>query len=193
MNGPKLWADMLAAINIPGAVVAGGCIRDCFLSVEHKDIDICIPARSCNDMMQCVDGLRERGLFHGDMMDREEYEADEIEEGSLFGVASGELMGHKVDLIARRIHQEGPMALIQSFDFGIVQVFYDGESCKFTDAQRIDSMVRRATMMHDRHVEQSLARFFRFNQRNPGLLALAVPFEYDHGHSGRRDDDLVAF
>jgi len=180
MNGPKLWADMLAAINIPGAVVAGGCIRDCFLNVEHKDIDICIPARSCNDMMQYVDGLRERGIFHGDMMAREEYEADEIEDGALYGVASGELMGFKVDLIARKVHQEGPVALIESFDFGFVQMCYDGERVIDTAASRGDRYLQRYTMAHDRHIEQSLARFYRFNARNPGLLSLNVPFEYNY-------------
>lgn len=221
MNGPKLWADMLAAINIPGAVVAGGCIRDCFLSVEPKDIDIFIPVCSREEM---IDKLFEQPISdpndifgsisctrYGnprfgeiDMLEPGEHanepgkryaEYDDAfgEGGVLHGVAEGEFMGYSVNFIGRKAHIEGPQALIESFDFGILQVYYDGVSCKFTEAQRIDSMVRRATMMHDRHVEQSLARFFRFNQRNPGLLALAVPFEYDHGHSGRRDDDLVAF
>lgn len=180
MNGPKLWADMLTAINIEGAVVAGGCIRDCYLSVPPKDIDICIPAGSCNEMLSIVDGLIECGVFAGDMLTREEYEADEIEDGALYGVASGEIMGYQVDLIARKAHQEGPYKLIESFDFGFLQMFYDGESVKHTIASQADRYLRRATMMHDRHIEQSLARFYRFNARNPGLLSLNVPFEYNY-------------
>lgn len=192
MNGPKLWADMLAAINIPGAVVAGGCIRDCFLSVPHKDIDIFIPCEGSDDFQNRISKLSLCAMGAFDRIEDADYEADD-QVGHLFGVAEGEILGQQVNLIARRVHLDGPQALIESFDFGILQVYYDGESCKFTEAQRIDSMVRRATMMHDRHVEQSLARFFRFNKRNPGLLSLAVPFEYDHGHSGRSDDDLVVF
>jgi hypothetical protein len=180
MNGPKLWADMLAAINIPDAVVAGGCIRDCYLAVEPKDIDICIPAGSCNEMLSIVDGLIEHGVFAGDMLTRKEYEADEIEDGALYGVASGEIMGYQVDLIARKAHQEGPHKLIESFDFGFLQMFYDGDRVHHTLACEQDRYLRRATMMHDRHIEQSLARFYRFNARNPGLLSLNVPFEYHH-------------
>ena len=129
-------------------------------------------------MLRIVDSLQERGLFHGDMLTREEYEADEIEDGALFGVASGELMGHTVDLIARKVHQYGPIALIESFDFGFVQMCYDGNQVLDTAASRADRYLARYTMAHDRHIEQSLIRYFRFNDRNPGLLSLNVPFEY---------------
>jgi tRNA nucleotidyltransferase/poly(A) polymerase len=63
MNGPKLWADMLEAINIPGAVVAGGCIRDCFLNVAPKDIDIFVPFTSREDM---ISKLFEQPEINGD-------------------------------------------------------------------------------------------------------------------------------
>lgn len=179
MNGPKLWAEMLAAVNIPGAVVAGGCIRDCFLSVEPKDIDIAIPAASCNAVLDIVDELKQRGIFHGDMMNREEYEEDEIEEGSLFGVASGEILGQRVDIISRRVHLEGPWALIESFDFHILQCYFDGERVVRTQRADFDYLTRTATMAHDRHIEQSVSRFLRFNARNPGLLSLNIPYEYE--------------
>jgi hypothetical protein len=179
MNGPKLWADMLTAINIPGAVVAGGCIRDCFLSLEPKDIDICIPATSSEELYDIVEDLIARGVFNGELMERKEYEADEEEDGELFGVASGEMMGFQVDLIARKVHLDGVQALIESFDFGFVQMAFsieDGLVC--TPANVADRYTKRYTMQHDRHVEQSIGRWLRFNNRHPGLLALDLPFEY---------------
>ena len=184
MNGPKLWADMLAAINIPGAVVAGGCIRDCFLNVPHKDIDIFVQCSSLEDWetkkYDFLDKLG-NGVNLSDTQEGQEYDRSDFDRGKnpLYGVLEGEFMGEQVNIIARTTHATHE-ELISMFDFGILQAYYDGVSCKCTEAQRIDSMVRRATMMHDRHVEQSLARFFRFNKRNPGLLALAVPFEYQH-------------
>lgn len=177
MNGPKLWADMLAAINIPGAVIAGGCIRDCFLNVAHKDIDIFIPCEGNDEFRRRIDKLNLCAMGSLDRIEDEDYEADDSV-GHLFGVAEGEILGQQVNLIARRVHLDGAQALIESFDFGILQVYYDGESCKFTPAQRADAYLQRATMAHDRHIEQSLERFYRFNARNPGLLSLNVPFVY---------------
>lgn len=179
MNGPKLWADMLAVVNVPGAVVAGGCIRDCFLNVAHKDIDIFIP---CCDSKEFDDRINRMNLSSMSAFDRIEdadYEADD-DIGHLFGVAEGEILGQQVNLVARKVHLNGPVALIESFDFGFLQMFYDGDAVQGTTLNMRDRYYKQATMAHDRHIEQSLQRFFRFNARNPGLLSLNVPFEYQY-------------
>lgn len=184
MNGPKLWADMLAAINIPGAVVAGGCIRDCYLCVEPKDIDIFIPCGSMEGWLEFKYNLLGRMTGVTDLLDTQEgkeYENTDFskDKNPLYGVLEGEFMGYTINIIARTNHDD-PYDLVSMFDFGFLQMFYDGESVKHTIASETDRYLRRATMMHDRHIEQSLARFYRFNARNPGLLSLNVPFEYHH-------------
>jgi hypothetical protein len=196
---------MLEAINIPGAVVAGGCIRDCFLAVEPKDIDIFIPVESREDMTaklfdppslagfaaQLSASLYGTPKFgHLTMLEPGEYanppgkrytEYDDAfgEAGDLFGVAEGEFMGYAVNIIGRKAHADGLEALIGSFDFNILQAAYDGKRCHLGPGQAVDQFYHRATMAHDRHVEQSIRRFFRFNTRHPGLLSLVVPFEYE--------------
>ena len=45
MNTPEMWQDVLARIktanpNIETAMIAGGCIRDYFIGIQPKDIDV---------------------------------------------------------------------------------------------------------------------------------------------------------
>lgn len=209
MNGPKLWGDLLSAINIPGAVVAGGCIRDWCLSVEHKDIDIFIPVTSREDMIsKLFDSSADdivRNPFgyvwstpygeprfgkldmiepseHANPKDKRYAEYDDAfgETGVLHGVAVGEFMGQEVNIIGRKAHEDGVDALINSFDFGILQAAWNGKSLEYTKAQAIECRQRTATMAHDRHPMQSIERFMRFNRRHPGVLALVVPFGFDY-------------
>lgn len=37
-NGPELWQEIIE--KLPGAVIAGGAVRDYLLGVEPKDIDL---------------------------------------------------------------------------------------------------------------------------------------------------------
>jgi len=179
MNGPKLWADMLTAINIPGAVVAGGCIRDYMLNVEPKDIDIFIPCEGSdefNDRISKLSGVE--GIAHLGIADEPDYESDDPV-GHLYGVIEGELLGYPINIIARKVHEDGPMALIESFDFGYLQMYYAERSGIVPTAACIcDRLNKRATMMHDRHVDQSFNRFLRFNNRHPGLLSLNMPYAF---------------
>lgn len=181
MNSPLLWNQVLEVIKFPGAVVAGGCIRDLCLGVPPKDIDVFVP---CEDLQQWTDWKYaflsdHAGVYDmSDTQEGKEYDRTDFsrEANPLYGVLEGELIGQQVNIIARTTHTS-PQELIELFDFAILQAYWDGESMKYNKEQAIDCQFMRATLTHDKHVAQSINRFMRFNTRHPGLLALSVPFE----------------
>lgn len=187
MNGPKLWSDVLSAVGVPGAVIAGGCIRDYRLNAEPKDIDVFIPVDSREAFEEaCCKVSKIAGELvvlepgeHANPPGRRyaEYDLALGEAGVLHGVAEGELLGYPVNIIGRKAHAGGVVGLVNSFDFDILQCWYDGHSIRSTYPADRAAVVRIATMAHDRHVEQSIARFMRFNGRHPGLLSLNIPYK----------------
>ena len=180
-NGPLLWQAMLEELNVPGAVVAGGAVRDFCLNLEPKDIDIFVPVSCLSDFLALVDHVADNRYFDlHPMFDKaKEYvkDADSIPGSDLIGVMEGEAFGLPVNVIARTAHLGGPRALIDSFDFDVLQGYHDGESLKWNVCQGKACQTKIATLMHGRHVDQSIKRFLRFNQRHPGLLSLNIPFD----------------
>ena len=183
MNQASLWDDILKLVDVPGAVVAGGCIRDHFLGLEPKDIDVFIPCTSLEHWLDVKSGLMDK-YYRGpnsrleDMQEGKEYDRTDFDrdKNPLYGVLAGELCGYEVNIIARTNHAT-PRELVDMFDFGILQCWYDGIKVHYTEAQVFDSFYKRATLTHNKHVQQSINRFLRFNTRNPGVLSLVLPFE----------------
>jgi len=187
MNHAGLWDDILKLVDVPGAVVAGGCLRDHFLGLEPKDIDVFIPCTSLEHWLEVKCGLMDKfynkeqpagGPYLWDLQEGKEYDCTDFDrdKNPLYGVLAGELCGYEVNIIARTNHAT-PEELVSMFDFGILQSWYDGTKTHYTEAQMVDCLFRRATLMHDKHVQQSINRFLRFNTRNPGVLSLILLFE----------------
>lgn len=195
-NGTNLWALLLGMINMPGAIVAGGCIRDYVLDVAPKDIDIFVPCSSLQQWLDYKYGLVSRTNYNGqtafftDIGEGQEYDKTDFDrdKNPLYGVleSDGTIYGHKINIIARTKHADNN-ELVSNFDFGILKGWFDGKQFKLTDDFMRDLNNRRATLMHNKHIEQSLLRFMRFNTRNPGLLSLNLPFEYDYVSTLRSD------
>lgn len=188
MNGPALWDKLLSVVDVDGAVIAGGCIRDYMLRLEPKDYDIFVPVTSRDALEALVDRLSTVGDLtmlepgeHANPPGRRYAEYDDAfgEGGMLHGVAEGELLGVPVNIIARTAHADGPDALIRSFDFCVLQAYYSGEGIEATPGMVRDIHQKRATLAHEKHKEQSIARFERFNYRNPGVLSYRNPFGID--------------
>lgn len=176
-NGPDLWDRLLSEVNVPGAVVAGGCIRDHRLELDAKDIDIFVPLTDRN----AVAALGERLGLH--LIEVEGPEAREYAEhfkGVLVGVLEGDLLGWPVNIVARVAHEGGTAALLESFDFGIVQCAWSPEDgYTQTTAHTHDLRDRTATLTLERNAEltqTSYERFLRFDARNPGVLKMVDPF-----------------
>ena len=169
-NGPELWGAILRLVDDPSAVIAGGCIRDFYLGVAPKDIDIFVSDPALTLGVNIADCWEVSSCYA-------EYKQDQPND--VVWVREGEMFGHSINLICRKSLATSTKALLDTFDFGILQVAYDKQHRVInTQTQRYDRQHGIATMTHDNHVATSSSRFFRFNRRNPGRLGLVVPFEY---------------
>lgn len=177
-NGPALWDTLLEALNVPGAVIAGGCIRDYHLGLTPKDYDICVPGfqrPGLIDLAKCREGVADLTPLWWDEDGGEDKDYDSPD---LIGVLEGELLGHPVNIIARADHDDGLKALIEGFDFHIVQFAYSTQlGITGTDAAEWDLANRTATLAHTKFTELSYKRFDRFNVRNPGVLTMVDPYQ----------------
>lgn len=207
-NSPALWDRLLAHVRPvfgQDAVVAGGAIRDYYLGLAPKDLDVFVNVPSADILSQGADFLSvQRGdtfilgmmdvLSSPEMGDYERWAHDNPGKGkkTLLGVAEGTWTletGEEYDLniIARPSLAKGPQALIEGFDMGYVQAAYLGDLCVIkTDAYLQDWRNHTATIMHNSHGDYDLSRkrFARFDKRNPGLVSLV-----DHY---KADDDIFA-
>lgn len=195
-NGPALWDAILDAVGpYWNPVIAGGCIRDLFLGVPAKDVDVFVPAEYVEDLTSIVDQLSPV-LAHGRMVwtnaeaaeteadlewafrDMRACEAQTTYSGDgfapdLIGVWEGEIIGVPVNIIGRRSLEEGPSFLVKTFDFDILKAYHGthGHTIQTEEFAR-DIRDKTATLAHRLSRPQSLQRFARFNARNPGVLTL---------------------
>jgi len=204
-NIPDTWASLLRIVGthwLP--MVAGGCLRDAYLDLPAKDVDIFVPAHSDEDFYSIIDSLPS-ALVEGEIIwigtayietERSHkftganpgaYGKDEAAP-DLVGVWEGEICGVPVNIIARESlceHFAGEpfgsraLRLLDTFDFDILQNAYGAGQGEYFRTPESRAAVRNkvATLRHDRSYQQSLARFAKFNQRNPGVLALNDPFK----------------
>lgn len=193
-NGPDLWLTLLEIVGHHWSpCVAGGCIRDFFLKVEPKDIDIFVPGAELEDFTSIVDSLPER-LAHGRILwpneddpDNPEFLSDKAlndpeyrEAEDLIGVWEGEIIGLPVNLICRTSLYAGPKALVSTFDFNVCKGWMESDGAvRQSHSMSKDLSLKQASLAHNRCYEQSLKRWQRFNARNPGLLRLADPFNWE--------------
>lgn len=170
INGPNLWSAILAQMP-PGSVIAGGAIRDWYLDVEPKDIDVFtgsppplseqpgpdedfILYREPRSGLYRIDNYYER---------QEEYRAM----GNIELVSSGKMLGYRVDLVQMTDFTNGP-ALVEGFDFAINQQWFDGDLVYRTVASINDLANHTVTLLRNDRLERSLKRFERFNTRMGG-------------------------
>lgn len=183
MNGPELWDKILAQMP-EGSIIAGGAVRDFFLGVEPKDIDVFAPMTPLVEvpLIESVDpsafdftllepciGPR-RGLYRIDnRYERlEEYQALD----GIACISCGEAFGVKVDLIEMVSTELDGHELIKTFDFGITRCFYDGRLCWDTPEALFDRDNKTVTMFLSDRRERALKRFDRFNSRMGGQYHL---------------------
>jgi hypothetical protein len=191
-TSPGNWDDILDEVRPvfgADAVIAGGAVRDYLLGLWAKDIDIFVNAANIGELVVSVElldkypGWNIQMIEMSDLAGNGDISADDYAawgrgEGTLVGVAEGDWNGIPVNIIARRSHHEGISDLIESFDFGIVQVAYEGDGrYRMTEAHVVDRRFRTATITVQKYADLSVARFQRFNDRNPGVLTLVNPFD----------------
>lgn len=164
-NGPELWAKILAVCP-PGAFVAGGAVRDYFLGVEPKDIDVFVStdvlqlnAHWETEVFRRIDGPDARTAEYLAMTD-----IDVVQRGTVAGwtvdlVYVGSL-GTTKPFSANRV--------VESFDFGLTRMWFDGKKTHVlpeADADMINHQITR--YVHNRP-KRAQERFDRFNAAHGG-------------------------
>jgi hypothetical protein len=177
-NGPVLWAKLLAAIEVPGAIVSGGCIRDWHLGLAPKDIDIFVPGFTQRHLTDLCDTINDDHL--GDLQLQPGCGSYSTMDDPLVGVVEGTLLGYEVNILSNRKHEVSVLELIQGHDFGICQSACDIDgNFTTTEAFEDDLGNRTATILTLRSYERSLKRFDKFTSRNgTDHLKLVDPFQH---------------
>ncbi len=155
-NGPALWDTILARFP-PGAVIAGGAVRDYLLGVPAKDVDVFLrsidwPSSGFNGFASLADNLDA------------EYAAMQMIEV----VQHGRIAGAEVDVIGVHL-PDGFSAerLIAQFDFGLTRCWYDGELHDTPEAAA-DRAAHTVSLLINDRPERALKRWARFNERMGG-------------------------
>lgn len=163
-NGPDLWRKVLAVLPA-GAIIAGGAVRDHFLGIEPKDIDVFLPSSEYENRP----GFEPLGDDR-----RAEYEALPI----IDVVTRGTIAGHQVDFVGVNPHCAdfasgwSGEALVRTFDFGISRCWFDG-AIHDTPEAKADRETRRVSVLITDRMHRATARFERFNERMGGAFTMS--------------------
>lgn len=204
-NGPAVWDAILYAVGHHWSpIIAGGCIRDFYLGVSPKDIDVFVPAEFVEDVTSIVGEVeRSTGAGHLIWANREAYEdhpdnepvdyhdcPDDVAYSGdgfapdLIAVWEGEIIGWPVNIIGRRSLEDGPSFLLKTFDYNCVKAYHGCHGHTVTTNEFLrDIEQKTATLAHRMSYSQSLRRYHKFNSRNPGVLRLV-----DKGGSNAQGD-----
>ncbi len=186
MTGPAIWGSLLPQLDAAADrclltasfIVAGGPVRDYMLGLPAKDIDVFTYVDNAHDFDMLLDELPEE--FD---MALHEYDEDYVNDDPVtLGVATGTWthndVTYSVDIICRAAARKGGAALVSTFDFASVQGWYapkEAPTVQGTALFDTDLANGTATLLHDRHVEDSYNRWARFNERHPDRLAFNDP------------------
>lgn len=180
------WLKLLGAIQTvaPGALLAGGALRDYSFGIPVKDLDIFVDGSNRNDPI-----LRVIAQTHPDLVNHIDCDVT-YQDWSTDVLGIWEMGGHAtlppVNLIRVR---EGTCTLdtqLARFDFGICQIAHDGNQLRVTEAYLKDRADRTFTLTDSRSARQydrSLERFARISPRYPGWTLVAPE---------RPDEDFAA-
>jgi hypothetical protein len=184
MSGPAIWGSLLNQVRAasPGRfVVAGGAIRDYWLGLEPKDIDIFVDTANRDDLASLCENIDALDNFDVHMIHVGEYEVDDpYLVGCIEGTWTFNDEVWPINIVARPSLMAGPLSLVKTFDFGILQAWWDltTPAIQTTPACDFDRDELFATLMHDRHPSQSMERFMRFQERNGDVLTFRDPKNY---------------
>jgi hypothetical protein len=167
-NGPELWAELLE--QLPNGIIAGGAVRDWFLGVPPKDIDIFFGASDFPHV-----GAQFQQVV-GDKWDANSERAEEYEAMSDIGIVlRGEIEGLQIDLVGLNVPVCDPSELLALFDFGITRCAFAPEWLIDSAEAEQDRLNKTVTLLLDDRPERAQVRFDRFNERMGGGWTFVKP------------------
>lgn len=175
-NGPELWTKVLALMP-PGAIIAGGCVRDYLLEVAPKDIDVffaedSLPMEEENGLFgfrlerpigfQRIDNAQERSVEYADAVQ------------NFRCISRGSVDGWQVDACEIGDTTLDPVKLVNDFDFGITRCWFDGFQIFDTPEARFDRSHKIVTLYNSERMKRATRRFESFNKRHDGAYRLEI-------------------
>jgi len=167
---PQEWRDILADIqqSAPGAVIAGGALRDLRNDRPVKDLDIFIPKREWSTHSLFIHHSLERRGFHLLTNYRIHY-------GLMEEVQSLEFISRDKHCVPLNIIIDPAEKLdtewIHRFDFGASMISFDGKVLHVTERFLRDCALKRFTYFRNKGVEdieRSRHRAHRIGKKYPG-------------------------
>lgn len=183
---PEAWIDTLSAIQAeldPEAVIAGGAIRDLDNDKEIKDVDIFL---SSSVSIAKVKKLLKSSF--DEWTDTPEYNFTKEGtlpvrkgrhlKGSCVGTSKGGVL--PVNLIVVGDDYTPTSRVVDGFDFGLCQIWYDGKDIRATMNYQIDKERSQFTLVHcegPERFQRSLIRYQRLVQKYVDF-PLVITHEY---------------
>lgn len=175
MDIPQLWVDVLRRVQqeYPGAIIAGGSLRDLYYGRPVKDVDIFIPTdpddpwaeQVTKDPNWVVTKIKRPGYALPDNTDREIYEVEEID-----------ILGTQFDFI---YCSPESMDLL-TFDMSICQIAFDGTTWITTKAFDETARTKVITVEIQQHPQRKIDRIARMTAKFPEFTIKDEPFGTNH-------------
>lgn len=162
---PKEWLDVLTEIQaiFPGAVIAGGALRDLYNERPIKDVDIFIPTDPHN-----LEGKYEEiwDMFAGENI--------ELDSSTVYGVKIKEDADRDLYAIFKLVRPDYKYDLIvcmpsackiDTFDINICQLCHDGVQLHATEAYHEAVRTKTLKVMNVNRTDRNKARLERLLQK----------------------------
>lgn len=176
---PLAWQEVLGTVRakFPGAVCAGGCLRDLWNQVPVKDVDIFIPLvefypEDIDALMDCFPDAP-RGLFTPDHNGWKTIACSIYGRGNaelerdIFGVYHKKINGIEFDFIFIR----GSVVDISTFDINICQVAYNGNEVHGTKDFHDGMNNKHLKVMNINRTDRNMKRLQKMKDKYPDWSA----------------------
>lgn len=179
MELPSEWEDVLAKIQgvFPGAIIAGGALRDIEYSKQPKDVDIFCPVEEYEDgesFSKLEDIFPQAKIMAASLYGREKNMERDVM--AVYNYDSGQ---YKYDFIICKPNA----ANLENFDLSICQISFDGRDYKRTAAYKQTQEDRIIKVMNinrpdrqEKRLQRIIAKFPEFGiDRREGELFKCQP------------------
>lgn len=165
---PSEWVEVLKEIqvNFPGAVIAGGALRDLITNTQIKDVDIFIPIQSVYDLELEAQVIWD--TFPGQDIKLDKFsmyggKVEKDQDRDIFAVFKYQRGDTKFDLI---LCSKNAIS-IQTFDINICQILFDGENLRTTKAFTDGIENKQLKIMNVNRTDRNKARMGRLKAKYP--------------------------